>query len=255
LKKYLILFLCLFLLTGCKNKPTEDLKNEKISSEIDYLSFRIENLLNSLNNISLTNYELATESVINSSEESSSSQNQSSSSSSSSSQGGSSQGNEQSSSSENNKDKEIEIMEMKNKSILKTNSEEINWDTIKEEIENINTSWPIILLDLQNANISEDSINEFSKFLNDSILSIKEENKKRTLENLTNMYSCIPKFLETSSKYNQNLEKTKLHVFLAYFAASEENWNEVETNLLEADKFFQKILEDEEFLRRRIQKK
>ena len=150
MKKFLfIILICSFLLTGCNNQNKENLEKEKFLTEIDYFSNTIANMLNNLNNISLNNYELVSDKVSsNNSDEGGSNQ---SSSGSSSSHGGdkesqsSSQGEEQgekSSQSQSN----ITITEMRNNSVLNTDSEKVDWDFMRKEIENMNNSWNLYFL-------------------------------------------------------------------------------------------------------------
>ena len=260
MKKILIILSCLIFLTGCNNKTEDASSKEKLTAEMEYISLEIADLLHNLNNISLENYEVVTEKVSLSKESSSQSEGQSSGGGSSgggqnggSSQSGSGeqsgQSGQESSQSKQGDKENISVTEMQNKSILNTDTKKLEWDKMKQDIEAINTSWSVMMIDLKNNNVSEDSITEFSNTLNSTIISIKNEDKKATLTNLTNLYSYIPKFL-TSISADQNtqvLETTKYHVFLAYSAASQENWDTATTNLEAAESNFLNILNDEEY--------
>lgn len=63
MKKILIILGCLILLTGCNNDNSSSNNNDKITAELKYFGMKIESLLNSLNNISMDNYELVSEKV------------------------------------------------------------------------------------------------------------------------------------------------------------------------------------------------
>ncbi len=64
MKRIVLVLMCLFLLVGCSNNSNEEkVDKEKISSEIEFFSSKIANLLNSLNNITLNNYELASQKI------------------------------------------------------------------------------------------------------------------------------------------------------------------------------------------------
>lgn len=251
LKKFLIILSCLFLLTGCSVNSDNNLNKEKLSTEVEYISSQIANSLHNLNNISLENYALVSKKVTLSEEAGSEGSSQSGSSEQSSGQENSGtqsgQGSEQSSKS--SEDESISITEMQNNSVLKIDIEDVDWDTIKKDIENINTAWSIVMLDLYNANVSDDEIIAFSNTLNKSIISIKNEDKESALINLTNLYSYIPKFLTTVSvdKHVQNIENTKYYVFTAYSAASQEDWNTVSTNLANAETSFLSLKNDAEY--------
>lgn len=239
MKKILIILSCLLLLVGCKNNSSDtsvNLNNEKISSEIEYVSSQIEDLLNTLNNISLYNYELVSEKISIGEK--------------------SNQGDSESQPSAEEKSSEnqnILVTEMKNKSVLNIENENIDWDFMKQHIENVNTSWTIIMLELYNSNVSNDDIMSFSNVLNDTIISIKKEDKETTLMNLTNLYSYIPKFLTaiSSEKHILNIENTKYYVYTAYSFATIEDWDIVASNLSNAESAFLSILNDTEYSKNR----
>lgn len=258
MKKFLILVICLFFLVGCSDNTSDTQSKEKLTSEIKYFSSHIAKLLNDLNNISLQNYELTSRKVnIDSSSNNSSSSEGSSSSGSSSNSGGQSQSGSDQGSSQNNdqsaESQSITVTDMQANSVLKTNTDDINWDLVKTEIEQINTSWSVVMLDLQNANVSNTDIMAFSNLLDKTIISIKNEDKNTSLTNLTALYSYIPKFLNSVSmdKSLQNIETTKYNIFIAYVAVSQDDWNTANTNIANAESTFLSVLNDTDYSKNR----
>lgn len=258
MKKILILVICLFFLVGCSDNTSDTQSKDKLTSEIKYFSSHIAKLLNDLNNISLQNYELTSRKVnIDSSSNNSSSSEGSSSSGSSSNSGGQSQSGSGQGSSQNNdqsaESQSITVTDMQANSVLKTNTDDINWDLVKTEIEQINTSWSVVMLDLQNANVSNTDIMAFSNLLDKTIISIKNEDKNTSLTNLTALYSYIPKFLNSVSmdKSLQNIETTKYNIFIAYVAVSQDDWNTANTNIANAESTFLSVLNDTDYSKNR----
>lgn len=258
MKKILILVICLFFLVGCSDNTSDTQSKDKLTSEIKYFSSHIAKLLNDLNNISLQNYELTSRKVnIDSSSNNSSSSEGSSSSGSSSNSGGQSQSGSGQGSSQNNdqsaESQSITVTDMQANSVLKTNTDDINWDLVKTEIEQINTSWSVVMLDLQNANVSNTDIMAFSNLLDKTIISIKNEDKNTSLTNLTALYSYIPKFLNSVSmdKSLQNIETTKYNIFIAYTAVSQDDWNTANTNIANAESSFLSVLNDTNYYQNR----
>ena len=258
MKKILILVICLFFLVGCSDNTSNTESKDKLTSEIKYFSSHIAKLLNDLNNISLQNYELTSRKVnIDSSSNNSSSSEGSSSSGSSSNSGGQSQSGSGQGSSQNNdqsaESQSITVTDMQANSVLKTNTDDINWDLVKTEIEQINTSWNVVMLDLQNANVSNTDIMAFSNLLDKTIIGIKNEDKNTSLTNLTALYSYIPKFLNSVSmdKSLQNIETTKYNIFIAYTAVSQDDWNTANTNIANAETSFLSVLNDTNYYQNR----
>lgn len=256
-----ILFLCiisLIALTGCSNKETTEQENkEKVIQELDYLDSQIIGIINKLNNITLENYTVTSEEV---SLEQSSSSGEESGSSGSSGESGQSSGVEQeeqkqsggSEQSGNSKEKSnITASQMEPKTILASEQGDVDWNTVKSEIEKINNSWGVILLDLSSFNINSNDVLGFSNALDDCILSIKDENKSSSLVNLAKLYSFIPKYEASISAPNnvQNIKQVKSYILNSYAAVEQDNWNEVESNMVQCENTYKNIINDIEYVK------
>lgn len=250
-----ILFLCvinLIIITGCGSKKTsssEDTK-EKVVKELDYIDTQIIRILNQLNNINLQNYDVTSEQITlteenkntsSGGEEGSSSQNEQSGQGSGSQNGGNT-------SQENNN---ITITQMEPKTVLESDENSIEWKTIKNEIEVINSAWAIILIDLSSLNVDNNDILNFSTTLDDCILSIKDENKKDTLTNLAKLYSFIPKYEASISAPNniQNVKQVKAYIINAYSLVEQDDWVAIEANISDCEKTFKNIINDVDYLK------
>ena len=260
---FLFLFICTILilvLTGCGNETTNEDRKSKIIQELDYLDTKIVSILNKLNNISLENYTITSE-EISLGEESSNGQSSTSSgggnsSGGSSSQGGESSGEQKEASSQSRVSSETEksnvtTTKMEPKTVLDLDENIIDWKTIKSEIEVINEAWAVVILDLSSFNINNDDILNFSSTLDDSILSIKDENKQSALTNLAKLYSVIPsieKGIGTSSS-RQNIKQVKSYIINAYSLVEQDDWTEIETNMFEAERVFKNITNDMEYIK------
>ena len=163
------------------------------------------------------------------------------------SQGGKQKEAENQSNTETNK---ITTTKMESKTILETNENEIDWKIIKSEIEKVNSSWNVLVLDLSSMNVDNNDILNFSATLNDSILSIKDENKNNTLINVAKLYSYIPKYATSISAANstQNIKLMKSYLLTAYSLVEQEKWEEIETNITEMEKTLKNVLNDIEYM-------
>lgn len=236
MKKILVIIISLtLLLAGCAKKEENNSNQEKVSSEIEYFSSQIAILLNNLNNISLDNYELVSEKInLDKSETESKNSN--------------SEDSQNNQVLNNEGEENVFVTDIKTKNVLNLDTNNIDWNLMKNQIELINSSWSIVMLDLSKTNVPESEINGFSSLLDKTIISIKNENKPEALKNLTELYSYIPKFLAKTSteKGKLNIEKTKYSIFKAYSDISQDDWNTVSQNLSDAETYFKNVLNDAE---------
>ena len=223
-------------------KDESELLKEKVKEETNYLDSKISSMLNSLNNITLRNYIVKSEEI---STQSSGNENQNSSQGDS---GGSSQGgqSEQSqggsdskssgSSSGGNEKEPKTTTKMEQKTVIDSDRNP-NWNNLKQEIENLYSSWNVIILDLYKLNIEGDKILEFSDLLDKLTQNIKDENKEESLKTLTNMYSSIVGYANAFSD-DEGIKKiltAKENIFYAYANVDSKNWEEIQNRLQQAE--------------------
>ena len=217
-----LIALVIISFSGCSKEKTdeEQLRNRNIS-EIDYLENYIMSLINSINNIDLKQYDAKIEKTENLNEIL--------------------QENEEISS----KDTENNVVQYSMVPNIVLNADKtINWENLKLGIENLNNTWPSIIVDLYKANVDNNKLTEFSNLINTCIGNIKNENRTETLNNLAKLYEYIPVFLEKIVPNEQQVElaKTKVEVIKAYVNIDFENWDGLKGNLDSATSNFEPIL-------------
>lgn len=208
--------------SGCsKQKTDEEQLRDKNISEIDYLDNYIMLMLNSINNIDLKQYDAKIEKTENLNEILQESEE---------------------TSSEDTGNNVVQYRMVPN-TILNANKT-INWENLKLEIENLNNTWPSIIVDLYKANVDNKKLTEFSDLINTCIGNIKNENRTETLNSLAKLYEYIPVFLEKIAFDNQQIElaKTKVEVIKAYVNIDFANWEELKTSLDRAISNFEPIV-------------
>ena len=208
--------------SGCsKQKTDEEQPIDKNISEIDYLDNYIMLMLNSINNIDLKQYDAKIEKTENLNEILQESEE---------------------TSSEDTGNNVVQYSMVPN-TILNANKT-INWENLKLEIENLNNTWPSIIVDLYKANVDNKKLTEFSDLINTCIGNIKNENRTETLNSLAKLYEYIPVFLEKIVSDNQQVElaKTKVEVIKAYVNIDFANWEELKTSLDRAISNFEPIV-------------
>lgn len=253
----IVLIVFLFCLTGCSdNKVSNEDTKTKVIQELDYLDTKITSIANRLNNITLQNYTITSEEVsLGESSTGGESSGQSSTEETSTIQGGDKASEQEQSSSQNQKGQtessNITTTQMEPNAILDSNENDIDWKTIKNEIEVISDSWGVVILDLSNLNVDNNDILTFSSTLDDCILSIKDENKNGTLTNIAKLYSYIPRFERGISAGNssQNIKQVKAYIINAYSLVEKDDWAVIETNISESEKAFKNIINDIEYMK------
>ena len=247
-KKFLYIFLIIVLtvlgisLYTTISKGNNQDEKEKTVAEVEYLEKKIVTLLNELNNIESRNYNLSVSEI--SKEDSSqsgqsSSQEGSKSSKEEKSQGessGNSQEQGQESSSDSNttsgEQEENEEYTLKETGVL-TNTNNINWENLKTEVENLYLPVPTITLDLYGLDVTRENILGFNQELDNLTKNVQEENKENTLATLSRLYEYIPRFSDkvTDDTTYKAVIATKNNLFKAYSKLDQKNWQEISNDV------------------------
>lgn len=248
---YFILFVIVIILalTVYTNANKESGQNErdKAFTEIRFLESKIIDLLNTMNNLEMRNYkisfgEISKSSKTGDSSSQSSSGNNSSGSSNDDTASQESKNQENTTKNESTSSPEIEL---KRNTIL-GNTEDINWDNIKSEVENLYESIPTITLDLYKINLNQEDILSFNKEFDNLTIAVENENKQNTLDQLTKLYDYIPKFAQnaTDDELYKKLTETKTNIFKAYSKLDSENWNGINDDINNGISVYSAILTD-----------
>ena len=237
-----IIVLSVFLYFNISRGNNQNSK-EKALAEVEYVETKLVTLFNELNNIESRNYTVSVKEIESPSKEENSESSSSSNSKESTEQ--QSQGQEQnqgqqdqggktndSDSQGGQEEKTTQEFEMKETGIL-TKTEDIDWEHVKTEVENLYTSIPTITLDLYQMQIPRENILAFNQEFDKLTISVKEEKKENTLLELSNIYNYIPTFVDnvSDSDVYKVVIKTKNNLFKAYSKLDSKNWNEISNDV------------------------
>ena len=244
-----------FVVYSNANKGEENNQQEKVFSEIKYVESKLVQLFNEMNKIESRNYSIAIGEISKDSGSSGSngqSSGQSSDESSSESgsgggEGGTSSG-EQSDSSSNsnsssNSDQDNKKYELQLSGVL-TNKEDINWDYVKGEIENLYTSIATITLDFYQIGANQDNILSFNQQIDNLSVAVKDESKETTLAELSNLYtnlSNITQNLQGNETYKM-VVRIKENIFKAYSKLDAGKWDEISNDVNNATSIYAELL-------------
>lgn len=228
--------------TNENNYKKEETEKEKSLSEIKFLESKIINLLNTLNNIESKNYDISIGEISqkNSEESSKSSESENKN---SSEESNSSQGNSEGEQSDSNSSSDNKKFELNFQGVL-ANTKDINWDSIKSEVENLYTSIPVITIDLYQLNNNEEDILNFNKEFDNLAIVVKNQNKEETLAELSKIYDYFPIFIEnaTNDEVYKTIVKTKSDIIKSYVILDSNNWVEIGNNIKSAITTYSELL-------------
>lgn len=216
------------ILTINANKPKLSDFNEKIKHELEYLDTTTLYMINDLNNLNnLNSVEVEQMSVDSSSSNSESGEDNYS----------SSDESQTSSRSSNSESKESKSYEIQDNSIMVINKNQIDWENINAQAEDLYDSWINITIDLNSANVSNENILTFSDNLDNLLVCLNNQDKTNSLICLANLYSLIPKYMSETSLDQKaiSLESVKSNIISAYSLVTSGNWNEINTFLTKAE--------------------
>lgn len=231
------MFILLFVLTGCSNQNNQnnqDNLKSKIKEEISYLDNNLISTLNIVNNLSYDNYKVSSKNIQSNKSDNNEKQNNSTDQESQPSGDLSQQGGKTESNSENsgNSSQTQSIMTMEKNGVLTSRDKKTDWDLLKGLLEALYSSWSTIALDMNGLNINSEDILSFNTFLNDATKSVKDENKKDTMNNLLKLYALLPKYSSSvADDIFTNLLDTKVQVLNAYVLTEDKNWDEINKRL------------------------
>ena len=227
------------------SKENKESQKEKNVSEIKFLESKLVNLFNEMNNIEARNYDISVSEISNEAKDQKNSNSTKEENTENSEMSGGS--NETNSSSTNNSSdkgtKTSQKFDLVERGVL-TNSEEINWNDVKNEIEILYTSIPTITLDLYQSNTNQEDILNFNKEFDNLTVAVKEENKETTLSELSKLYDYIPKFTQNSEEdeVNKIIIETKSNILKAYSKLDSKNWGEISNDVKQAVDVYSKLL-------------
>lgn len=248
---FILFIIIIIVLTGCKNSETKDL-NSKVNEEINYMSVNLISMLNKLNNISFENYYVTTEEVSKDSDPSSEQENNSMQS--------SAEMNEEDKSKNSNQnetggdggqqDNKISVSTIKSKRVLSEDRNNIDWTTIKNDIESFYFTWNSIIIDLYKLGVNNQDILNFSSKLDETVINIKNENKVDSLRLLSELYSIIPTFMNSyaSDQTDINIQLTRSYVLNAYALVEKNDWNSINDQIKKAEEAFNNVMTDVNFI-------
>ena len=131
-----------------------------------------------------------------------------------------------------------------------TDEDEIDWEKELEDTEKIDKEIDNIVIDLSSLNIASEEINEFSTYTNNSLVAVAGENYLELLNQLTSLYSLIPKYME---KYNEDINKVnnkrlKSTILNSFNLSKREDWAGAINETLNAENKYNEMISNSDYI-------
>lgn len=243
MKKYLIgtiVFILILLLTfggyyiysSNQSQHTVESLKRKVDTEIGHLSKTIISMMNQMNHISYENYRVTEDETFLKSKNSNTLENTETSK------------NKESEGNEKTEDNSIINMNMDYSSILVNPSKKIDWDTIKKETEKMYQTWNTILIDLNSLNVKQDDLLKYTSVLNDLTKAVQKEDKKISLQRLSDLYRLLVMYTKQYSNDNKKIAliEVKSNILSSYVLAEDSNWKGMQDNIKKAQSVYHNLL-------------
>lgn len=120
--------------------------------------------------------------------------------------------------------------------LLNTNDSPIKWKELLNHANNLYNSWNSYILDLNNLNIDKKYLINFTKDLDQLIISIKDMNEKNVLIILSNLnYKLIMYINDLNYENYKNILIAKYNLISASLSVKNENWTLAHEYILKAN--------------------
>lgn len=221
-----IIILIFSIVVYANSQSDEVTLEEKVSTEIDYLSSKLIGILNQFNGFSFIGYDIQSKEEQEQTATSKQSKTDA--------QKNSEITDESNASANNGSDNN------KNQILAFKGNYPTNWNAIEYQIEEIYHTWNTVVIDLHALNVNSDIILKFSDILNQATEQIKKKDKREAMLQLTNLYALLPEYAKSYQSDPQwaNLLQIKSNIIASYSFASNEQWNEAKTKVQEATRLF-----------------
>ena len=233
MRKYVITIVLLFIIILISiggyfiysNAKTNESNNmdtlkEKANSEIKFLSANIISMMNELNNISYSKFEIVKEKI----EVSNTDQ-------------------------ENNieEDSTINSSNVVTNNILSADKNKIDWNNLKSEIENMYSAWPTIIMDLTTLNVNKDNLLKYNSILDQITKDFENEDKESSLIHLADLHNLLGLYIKEFESDNKevSLLNVKTNILYSYSFVSTEDCDKVIEYMAKAKKEFSNIINNQ----------
>lgn len=126
----------------------------------------------------------------------------------------------------------------------------IDWDKILEDGENFNLELDNLMLDLSKLNLANEEIRNLSIYTNNVLRAISEKNEISLLNELTNLYQTIPRYLNLYEKDKNKIKQKELKssILKSFNYAVNGDWTNSKNESLNAENKYNEMISDTSYI-------
>lgn len=126
----------------------------------------------------------------------------------------------------------------------------IDWDKISQDAEKINIELDNLMLDLSKLNLANEEIRNLSICTNNVLLAINTNNEKSLLNELTNLYQMIPRYLNLyeNNKNKINKKELKLSILRSFNYAINGDWGNSNNEVLNVENKYNEMISNSSYI-------
>ena len=129
-------------------------------------------------------------------------------------------------------------------------NDNFEWEKILEDAEKINIELDNIMLDLSNLNLAIEEIRNLSIYTNNVLVAINNKNEISLINELTNLYVIIPKYLRLYENNTNKINQKELKAFIlkSFNYAVNNDWDNSRNEVLNVENKYNEMISDSKYI-------
>lgn len=127
----------------------------------------------------------------------------------------------------------------------------LNWDSINDDVEEINGALDTIILDLSEVNISNDDLIKLRNEVDNLFIAVGKKDEYNFLNRCGYMYSLLPGYLDkcTDNKNIVNIMKLKSLVLTSFIQSQFNEWEQAKINISTAETHYKGMMDNIDYMK------
>lgn len=131
--------------------------------------------------------------------------------------------------------------------ILSNDNTDIDWNSLKSEVENMYDSWTTILMDLTTLNVNKENLLKYNSTLDSIVNDFDNEDKSASLTHLADLYNLLTLYVKDFAADSNQVSayNVKSNILYAYAHVENDDWDTVKKYISSAKEEFSNVLNNQ----------